>query len=53
MLNKRETEKEIRDLLKMMEKREETMKRFDLKDDDFYPFMFGWIESELKYIVRS
>lgn len=51
MLNKKDAERELRNLLYMMENKEETMKDHNLEDRDFYPYMFGWIKSEIKFIL--
>lgn len=51
MLTEREVIKMLERSLAMLEDRNKTQKEHDLSDDDFYPYMAGYLSEDIEFII--
>ena len=51
MLTNREIINMLKRSLSMVEDRSKTQKACNLKDDEFYPFMVGYLPEDIRFII--
>lgn len=52
-MTKREMQNRLRETLAELQDREAFKEKWEVKDDEFYPFVVGWLLSNIDYVAHD